>query len=179
MKSQHSPTALAYAEALAESAEDRNALDAVANDAGALKSALDDNPDLLPFFRDPSITEEERQGVLNKALESADETFRRFIEVLNRRGRIGMLPETLDAFEYLLDQRLGKVEVDVTVAKELDEAQLEDVKARVGKALGRDAVVHQYVDDSIIGGLIVRVGDRVIDASVKRQLDAMRERLQS
>ncbi|MEM7807170.1 MAG: ATP synthase F1 subunit delta [Planctomycetota bacterium] len=179
MKTQHSQAALAYAEALVESAEERNSLEAVANDAGALKSALDDNPDLVPFFRDPSITQEERQAVLDKALADADETFKRFVAVLNGRGRIGSLPETLDAFEYLLDQRLGKVEVDVTTAKSLTDDELANVTERLTKILGRDPVVHQYVDESIIGGLVLRVGDTVLDASVQRQLEAMRERLRS
>jgi len=177
MKTQHSTTALAFAEALVQSADDRGELEPVANDAGALREALADHPELLPFFRDPSISEEERQGVVDKALADADPLLKRFLGVLNNRGRLGMLPQILDAVEYLLDQRLGKVEVDVTTAQALGDDELAHVREKVGKALGREAVVHPYVDESIIGGLVVRVGDQIIDASVMRQLEAMRERL--
>jgi F-type H+-transporting ATPase subunit delta len=72
---------------------------------------------------------------------------------------------------------LGKIEVDVTVAQRLSDAQLEEVRRKVSTALKKDAVVHQYVDEKIIGGLVLRVGDRLIDGSVKAQLDAMRRQL--
>jgi ATP synthase F1 delta subunit len=179
MKTQHSSTALSYAEALVELADEQGQMESVANDAGAFAEALNENPDLLPFFRDPSITEEERQNVIDKALADATPLLKQFVSVINSRGRSSQLAQILDAVDYVLDQRLGKVEVDVTVAEKLDDAELDKVGDRVGKALGRDAVVHQYVDDSIIGGMILRVGDTVLDASVKRQLDAMRERLRS
>jgi F-type H+-transporting ATPase subunit delta len=67
--------------------------------------------------------------------------------------------------------------VDVTVAQRLSPDELENVRRRVSQALGKDAVVHQYVDESIIGGLVLRVQDQLIDASVRYQLDAMKQRL--
>jgi F-type H+-transporting ATPase subunit delta len=83
----------------------------------------------------------------------------------------------IEAFNDLLEEQLGNVEVDVTVAQRLDAGQLEQVRQRVSQALGRAAVVHQYVDESIIGGLVLRVQDKLIDASVRFQLDQMRRRL--
>ena len=85
----------------------------------------------------------------------------------------------IDAYEDLLDERLGKVEVDVTVAVRLSPDELESVRQRIGAALKKDAVIHQYVDESIIGGMILRVEDRVIDSSVRYQLEAMRKNLLS
>ena len=177
MKTQHPQDALAYAGALIELAEEQGVLEPVANDAGAFHEALRDNPELLPFFRDPSIGESERQKVLDAALGEAHQLVRNFVNLMNERGRLAILPQTLDAFETLLDQKLGKVEADVTTAVKLSDDELEKVRQRVGKAFGREAVVHQYVDPEIIGGLILQVGDEVIDASVRRQLAAMRERL--
>ncbi len=177
MIQQPTPEAHAYAAALAELAEENNAVEPVANDAGALREALSDNPEFADFLKNPSIEESEKQTVLDNALSDAHQLVKNFVGLMNSRGRLGILPETLEAFEVLLDEKLGKVEADLTVAQKLDDDALERVRSRVGKAFGRDAVVHQYVDPEIIGGLVLKVGDQVIDASVRRQLEAMRERL--
>ena len=177
MTEHHSTLALTYARSMLELAEERNEIEPVANDMGAIGQVLEENPTFAELLRDPGISAEERQGVLDKAFGGGEKLVKRFLHLLNERGRLRMLPEITDAFEYLLDQKLGKVEADVTVAQKLDDEQLEDVRRRVGEALGKDAVVHQYVKPEIIGGMILRVGDQVIDASVRRQLDAMRERL--
>ena len=90
-----------------------------------------------------------------------------------------MLSEIVGAYDELLDEQMAKVEVDVTVAQKLDAQQLELVRQRVSAALKKDAVVHQYVDDTIIGGLILRVQDQLIDGSVRHQLQAIKEKLMS
>lgn len=178
MIEQHSTLALTYARSLLELADERGEVEPVANDMGALKQVLEENPTFAAFLRDPGISAEERKAVLDKTFgEDLNPLVGRFLHLMNERHRLGRLPEFIDAFEYLLDQRLGKVEVDVTVATKLEDEQLEDVRRRVGEALGKEAVVHQYVDEEIIGGMILRVGDKIVDASVRRQLDAMRERL--
>ncbi|HEV8291714.1 MAG TPA: F0F1 ATP synthase subunit delta, partial [Tepidisphaeraceae bacterium] len=81
------------------------------------------------------------------------------------------------AYQELLDEQLGKVEVDMTVAHRLEGAALEQVRKRISQALKKDAIVHQYVDDKIIGGMVLRVDDKLIDASVKSQLEAMKRQL--
>ena len=115
--------------------------------------------------------------MLDAALGGSNELVSRFLTLMNERNRLGMLAEVIDAFETLLDEKLGKVEVDVTVAERLGDEELEQVRQRVGAALGREAIVHQYVDAEIIGGMILRVDDRIVDASVRRQLQAMKERM--
>jgi len=69
------------------------------------------------------------------------------------------------------------VEVDVTVAQKLDSHTLEEVRKKISAALKKDAIVHQYVDDKIIGGMVLRIDDKLIDASVKSQLEAMKRQL--
>src|SRR5439155_23633582 len=102
-----------------------------------------------------------------------------FLGVLNEKGRLKLFVQIADAYDALLDEQFGKIEVDVTVAQKLSNDQLEEVRKRVSTALKKDAVVHQYVDESIIGGLILRVQDKLIDASVKTQIAALREQLLS
>ena len=177
MTSQHSELALTYAQSLLELADERGELEPVAADAAKLREAAAETPNFHAFLRDPAISADERRTVIDRAFGDAHRLVLRFLHLMNDRDRLGRLPEVLDAFEHLLDEKYGKIEADVTVAERLDEAQLAHVRDRVGRALGKEAVVHQYVDPNIIGGMVLRVGDRVVDASVRRQLDAMRERL--
>ena len=72
---------------------------------------------------------------------------------------------------------MGKIEVDVTVAQRLDPGTLEEVRQRISAALKKDAIVHQYVDESIIGGLVLRIEDKLIDGSVLAQLERMKRKL--
>lgn len=178
MTDHHSTLALTYARSLLELADDGGEIEPVANDMGALRQVLGENPGFVAFLRDPGISREERQSVLDKTLSGkATQLVERFLTLMNERNRLGMLGEMVDAFETLLDEKLGKIELDVTVAQKLSDAELEHVRKRVSQALKKDAVVHQYVDEGIIGGMILQVGDKIIDASVRRQLAAMKERM--
>jgi F-type H+-transporting ATPase subunit delta len=100
-----------------------------------------------------------------------------FLGVVNRKGRLRLLRQIASAYQELLEEQLGKIEVDVIVAEKLSADQIEQVRGRVSAALKRDAVVHQYVDPAIIGGLVIRVEDRLLDASVRAQLRAIRRQL--
>jgi F-type H+-transporting ATPase subunit delta len=100
-----------------------------------------------------------------------------FLLLLNSKRRLAIFQEIAAAYDDLLEDQLGKVEVDVIVAHRLSADELEQVRQRVSGVLKKDAVVHQYVDESIIGGLIIKVQDQVIDASVKSQLEAMRRQM--
>jgi ATP synthase F1 delta subunit len=174
-----SSLALTYARSLLELADERDELEPVANDVDALRQVLDQTPVIAEYLRDPGIGVDERQALLDKAFGEAHPLVVRFLKLLNDRERLRDLPEIADAFEQLLDEKLGKTEVDITVAEKLDDETLAQVGDRIGEVLGKEAVVHQYVDESIIGGMILRAGDRVVDASVRRQLDAMRDRLRN
>ena len=174
----NNPTVLSYARSLLELANERNQADAVGQEMAAIREVMQQNPSFAAFLADPGIGATERTATLEKVFTGrASELVRNFLGVLNVKGRLGLLPSLAEAFANLLDEQKGKIEVDVTVAHKLSPDQLEQVRQRVGQALGKDAVVHQYVDEDIIGGLVLRVEDRLIDASVKYQLEAMRERL--
>src|SRR5205085_8009357 len=141
---------------------------------------LGENPTFAAFLADPGIGAAERTAVLEKVFRGrASPLAMNFLLVLNNKGRLRLLRQIAEAYGALLDEQNGKVEVDVTVARKLGREQLGEVKEKVSQALGKDAVVHQYVDPEIIGGLVLRVEDRLIDASVRYQLEAMRERLLS
>jgi len=176
----HSPTVLSYARALLELANDEKRADRVGKGMAAIREVLEETPSFAAFLSDPGIGASERTAVLDKVFRGrASPLLMNFLLVLNDKGRLRLLKQIAEAYAAMLDEQSGKVEVDVTVARKLGREQLAEVKEKVSQALGKDAVVHQYVDPEIIGGLVLRVEDRLIDASVKYQLEAMRERLLS
>ncbi len=178
---QHSQTAVAYAKSLLELANASNQAKPMNADLQALREAMDSDPSFAQFFRNPSISDADRLAVLTKSLSGVggSQLLTNFLGVLGQHGRLGTLADVAGAYDDLLGEQLGKIEVDVTVAQRLTPNQLEQVRQKVSQALKKDTVIHQYVDESIIGGLILRVQDQLIDASVKHQLRAMREQLLS
>jgi F-type H+-transporting ATPase subunit delta len=172
------PTAVAYARSLLELANERGQADEIGQEMAAVRELLEQNPTFAAFLADPGIGASERASTFEKLFRGrASQLVFNFLGVLNNKGRTRLLHAIAQAYADLLDQQKGNVEVDVTVAHKLNGEQLEQVRQRVSQALGRNAVVHQYVDEDIIGGLVLRVEDRLVDASVRYQLEAMRERL--
>ena len=173
-----SPTAITYAQSILELANDQKQAEPIGQELASLKQILDENPAIREIFTNPSISGDERQQVLERAFRgNISPLLYNTMGVLNSHNRLGLLGQIAQAYDDLLDQQLGKIEVDLTVAQKLDADQLETARRQISQALGRDAVVHQYVDDNIIGGMIVRVGDKLIDASVRYQLAAMKKQL--
>ena len=173
-----SAASFAYATALLELANERTLTNPIADELHGLRQVLAENPAFRAFLSDPSIGDTERSNVLKKVFAGkVQPLLEHFLEVLAAKGRLRHVEEIVNAYDELLDEQLGKIEVDVTVAKKLTADQLEEVRRKVSAALKKDAVVHQYVDESIIGGLILRVQDKLIDASVKTQIAKLREQL--
>jgi F-type H+-transporting ATPase subunit delta len=174
----HSPLAVAYAQSLLDLATDQKVEEQVGREISELAEIVSRDPQLQAFLESPSIGTEERAGVLAKSFKGqVSPLLYQFLQVANQRGMTGKLPQIAEAYDTLLDERLGKIEVDVTVPQRLNEQELEQVRQRISQALGKDAVVHQYVNPEMIGGMILRVGDRIIDASVKAQLAMLKQQM--
>jgi F-type H+-transporting ATPase subunit delta len=179
--SQHfSAATVAYAKTLLDLANERQQAEPMAQELSQLQEIVESNPSFKTILSDPAIGSSERTALLEKVFSgNVSPLIWNFLRVLNNRGSLKLLGEIADAYEDLLNDQMGRIEVDVTVAQKLPANELEEVRQRVGKALRKEAVVHQYVDESIIGGLVVRVGDQLIDASVRSQLQSMRQQLLS
>ena len=176
--SRNAPVVARYARALLQLANERQQAEAVRDELNGLTEVFKASPQLAGVLADPALSEASRAALLQRAFAGRlSPTLMNFLGILNAKGRLGLLPDMIEAYDDLLESQLGNVEVDVTVARRLDAGQLEQVRQRVSQALGRTAVVHQYVDESIIGGLVLRVQDKLIDASVRYQLQAMKARL--
>ena len=173
-----SPAAIAYAKAMLDLANENKSAPTVGQELRDIRQIVDTNPNFAQILSDPAISTEDREKLLRSVFEGkASQLVLNFLLLLNKKGRLKMLAAIGGAYDDLLDEQQGLTEVDITVAESLNAKQLENVKQRIGEALKREAVVHQYVDPSIIGGLILRVQDQLIDGSVRAQLAAMRQRL--
>lgn len=177
-KPHSSPTVLTYTRALLDLATEQGQAEAVGQELTDLRTVLDEYPAFAEYLRNPGIGETDRTAAMDRVFAGrASPLLWNFLRVLNAKGRLGLLRDVTFAYDDLLGERTGRVEVDVTVAERLGDDQIEDVRRRVGEALGKEAVVHQYVDESILGGIILRVQDRQIDASLRQQLRALRRNL--
>lgn len=174
----YSTTAFAYAESLLSVANDQKQAEAIDAELEALVGIIEQDALFKQFLSDPAIGLEQKNGLLQRVFKSrVSPLLWNFLHVLSQRDALPLFTEIAGAYGQLLEKQLGKVEVDVTVAQKLSNEELENVRQRISSALKRDAVVHQYVDDSIIAGLVLRVGDTMIDASVKSQLQTLRHQL--
>ncbi len=163
-----SPLAIAYARALLELANESKTAAAVGGELRDLREVIDANPDFAQVLSDPAISREERGQLIHRVFDGrASALMLNFLGLVNEKGRLNLLRSIAAAFDDLLEQQQGKVEVDMTVAAELGKEQLESVSRKIGDALKRDAVVHQFVDPQIIGGVVLRVRDQLIDGSIR------------
>ena len=167
-----------YAQALFELGRDQGELEALADELDELGELLVGQPALRELIASPAIARQERAGLIQRLFQGqVSPTMYRFLQVVTRKGRLGSLPGIVQAFSDLMTDHRGLVEVDVFVAQRLDDAAAREVATRIGEVLGKEVVLHQYVDEELIGGLKIRVGDKLIDGSVANQLKLLRERL--
>ncbi len=172
----HSALATTYAQALLELAGERAG--EIGEQFADVRQVLADNPTFAMFMADPGIGHAERSQALERIFKGKiDPLLWNFVGLINSKGRAGSLIEIADAYRDLVEAKLGKVEVDLTVATPISNEQLASAQQKISEALGKEAVVHTYVDESIIGGAIVRVQDKLIDGSVREQLRAMKQKM--
>lgn len=132
-------------------------------------------PKLAQALQAPRVTEADKEKMLRKALSGkCSKEFLNFLLVLVQRGRFSALPAIRQAATKLFDEVTGQVRATVTTASPLSEAAQSKLTERLGKLLGKQVRMENKLDDSIIGGVVVRIGDTVYDASVANQLDQVR-----
>ncbi len=164
-----------YAEALLELADDGGSLAEVAEEVESLRGLIRDNTSLRAILENPAIADDERAGSLERMFKGrVSEVLYRFVQVVNRKGRADVLPSILEAFTGLVRDRRGIVEVNAYVPQRMSPAEADRVQSRISERLRHEVVLHQYEDPTLIGGLKLRIGDRLIDGSVKAQLGRMR-----
>jgi F-type H+-transporting ATPase subunit delta len=154
---------------------------------GALVSALGDavahDVTLQRFLEAPQVSADQKNQILQKALGAggvkAPRAFVLFVQKLVTNRRQMLIPDVAVEYHNLLDEAEGRVHARVTVARAQDEAGRAAISKAIGAALKKEVVAHIAVDPRILGGVVVRVGDTVMDGSVRRRLARLRDRLVS
>jgi len=165
-----------YATAIFELAVEEKAIEALEQDFAALRAMIEENPDLARLVKAPVFSREEQakgmEAILNR-MEAAPLT-RRFVLLLASKRRLFALTDAIRAFGLLVAQMRGEVTALVTSARALSDAEVMELKAILKTKLGRDARLDAKVDSSLLGGLVVRVGSRMIDSSLRTKLNGLR-----
>ena len=161
-----------YATALFELAVEQNALDAVSRDLATVRAAIDDSEDLNRLVTNPVFGREEQGRAMAAVLDrlGVGATVRNFVGLVAENRRLFALRIMTIAFARLLAEHRGEIVAQVTSARSLDEAQLAAVRSELVEAMKTEVSVETRVDAEILGGLVVRVGSRMIDSSIRTKL---------
>ena len=170
-----------YAEtlvALAERNGGRPTVDAFLDAALTLASTVRSEPALRRYLVTPRVSPQAKAKALRTALTGrAPELFVRFVEVVAQKRRAALLPEIADAYSDLVDRMLGRTRVKVTLAAEPDAGLQAEIARSLEAKLGLAVIPTFTVDPHLIGGIVVRVGDQVLDGSVRRRARELRRRM--
>ena len=166
-----------YATALFQLArEERGSVDAVAADLDRVAEMIDGSADLARVVQSPLRSREEHRRVLDAVLAKAgiEGIVANFVGVAAGQRRLFLLPQMIRQYRALAAQARGEVEVEVTSARPLGERQADALRDRLAPSVGRSVCLSMRVDPAVLGGLVVRVGSRMIDSSLRTKLDRLR-----
>ncbi len=167
-----------YAEALFAVAERSHQTERFAMVLEALAGAIGADDRVQLTLESPRVPKAVKQEVLRRALAGrAPEPFLRWLAAVVRRGRQGLLGAMSREYGALVDVKFNRVHARITVARPVQQALRDEIRRRLSASLGKDVVPHFREDAAILGGVIIRVGDRVIDGSLRRKLVALRRQM--
>jgi len=164
-----------YAKALFECAVEEKSLKSVEKDVADLSKTLEASEDLSRALTSPVVSKARADKILSAIFKKAklSKITEQFASVLNNNRRLNILPQVLVAFEEKAAEARGEVNIDVVAASKLNKESLKKISDSVAKLAGKKVKVSQEVDESIIGGVVVKIGSSMIDASVKGKLDRL------
>lgn len=173
------PAAGVYADALFSAAEEAGTLDQVGRDLDDVVGALVSSPALTRVLFNPAVAPEGKANVLRRLTDTADPLVTRTLLVLLENGRLGLLPDLQQAFGERYGAATDKLDVQLTTAVEVDDAQAERLRAQLERSTGQSVTLQRIVDPAILGGVVLRVADLLVDASVRRRLEGLRRTLRT
>ena len=166
-----------YARALFEVASEHDVLDRVHDELGEVTDALSESRDLQVFFFSPYFSSQEKKDGIRKLVEDADEHFLNFLELLAERHRMPVLFRIRRAYDRLWAEEHKLLPVSVTSAVELDEGLVRGIGERIQEQTGQEVELSSKVDADVLGGLVLQVGNMVLDASVRGRLERLRKQV--
>jgi F-type H+-transporting ATPase subunit delta len=168
-----------YARSLFEVAREQGTLDVLREQLGQFADALDRHRELAMFFFSPYFSTKEKQEGLGRLLEEADPIFVNFLELLIENHRMPVIFRLRQEYERLWDEENRTLPVQIISAIELDSATTESLGRTIGERAGRKVQLAARVDPDILGGVVVRVGNSILDASIRGRLEQLRRQVAS
>jgi len=166
-----------YARSLFEVAEEHDNLDDVREQIGQFADALSESREMQTFFFSPYFSTEEKKQGLEKALDGADETVANFLALLTENHRMPALFRIRRELDRMWRDVNQLLPVQITSAIELDEAVAKQIGEEIGRQTGRKVELTSTVDPDVLGGIVVRVGNSIIDASIRTRLERLRKQV--
>ena len=166
-----------YARALFEVARDSDVLDRVHDELGEFADALDENRELQVFLFSPYFSSEEKKDGVRRIVSDADERFLNFLELLAERHRMPAIFRIRRAYDALWREENKLLPVTVTSAVELDEGLVGGLGKRIEEQTGKKVELTSKVDPDVLGGLVLQVGNMVLDASIRNRLEQLRKQV--
>ncbi len=165
-----------YATALFELAQDAGELEAVEKDLAGFETMLNESEDLQRLVRSPVFTAAEQVRAISAILAKTDFSTltTNFVSLVAKNRRLFAVRDMVRAFRALLAAHRGEVTADVTSATSLSDAQVSALKESLKAAVGKDVQLNTHVDESLLGGLVVKVGSRMVDSSLKTKLQSLK-----
>ncbi|HWG09676.1 MAG TPA: ATP synthase F1 subunit delta [Solirubrobacteraceae bacterium] len=163
-----------YARSLFEVARDQGKLDELREQLGQFADALDSNRELAVFFFSPYFSTKEKEEGLERMLEGADETFVNFLKLLIENHRMPVIFRARQQYERMWERENDLLPVEITSAIELDEETTQSLGRSIGERAGRKVKLAAHVDPDILGGIVLRVGNSILDASIRNRLEQLR-----
>jgi len=169
--------ATVYARSLFEVASERDALDGVREQIGQFADAVDENQDLQVFFFSPYFSTEEKKDALGNLLDGADEAVTNFLELLVEKHRMPAIFRIRRELDSLWADANQLLPVTITSAIELDSSTVEGIGKAIGEQTGRKVELTANVDPDVLGGIVLRVGNSILDASIRNRLEQLRRQV--
>ena len=166
-----------WARALFEVAKEHDLLDKVREQLGAFTDALSENRELMVFFFSPYFSTQEKKDGLERAVTGAEPVLMNFLEALIERHRMPALFRIKARYEVLWEDERDLLPVEVTSAVELDKSTVKTIGDRIGEQTKRTIELSSKVDPDILGGIVLRVGNVILDASIRNRLEQLRKQV--
>ena len=170
-------SAVRYAKALLELAIEQNKLEVISNDMNAIVAANDETRDFQLFLSSPLIQADKKVSIFNQIFDYFDELSLSFVALITKNGRENILVEIAASFQDQLKAHKGIVPVTLVSSKKLDEATVTAILAKVKPVVKGEIELTEKIDEEILGGFVVKIGNTQVDASVANQLKNLKQRL--
>jgi F-type H+-transporting ATPase subunit delta len=166
-----------WARALFEVAKEHDLLDQVRDQLGQFADVLNENRDVMVFFFSPYFSTDEKKDGLKRAVSDGEPVLMNFLEALIERHRMPAIFRIRGQYEALWEDERDLLPVEVTSAVELDQATVGSIGKRIGEQTKRTVELSRKVDPDILGGIVLRVGNVVLDASIRNRLEQLRKQV--